>query len=243
MNDEFNHENENGQSTFDKVKEWTQENIRIIVSILIVFLIATSIYSYSKRGEENVEIAEKNNDIEAILEDLSSMDTEENADISDSAATDEAAEKDTAKENEEVAVNTEKNPTAEKEETTPSATEKEAMPTKTESVAKPATEKIAAQETENSFIESAQRGDGVTHLARRALAHYLEKNTDSSLSAEHKIYIEDYLRKKVGFQERVYVGTSVEFSKNLIQEAIGASKNLNESQLKNLQKYSQNVNF
>ncbi len=214
MNDEFNNDMENEESTFEKIKEWAQENIRIIVSVLIVFLIASSIYSYSKRGEESVEMAEKSSDIEEILNDLSSADTE--AEVSESAATDESA--------------------TDMEEGTDAAT--------TQEEATPAPQQIAsAQETENSFIESAQAGDGTTHLARRALAHYLEKNADSSLTNEHKIYIEDYLRKNVGFQGSVHIGTSVEFSKSLIQEAIAASKNLNDSQLKNLQKYSQNVQF
>lgn len=221
MNDEFNNEMGDKENTFGKIKEWTQENIRIIVSVLIVFLIASSIYSYSKRGEESVEIAEKNSDIEEILEDLSAIDTED-AEVSESATTDEAGTEmeegaDTVVIQEEVAPTQEKTPEPQQAAT--------------------------AQETENSFIESAQAGDGTTHLARRALAHYLEKNADSTLTNEHKVYIEDYLRKKVGFQGNVYVGTSVEFSKSLIKEAIAASKNLNDSQLKNLQKYSQNVQF
>lgn len=95
-----------------------------------------------------------------------------------------------------------------------------------------------SKETEGSFIETAGSGDGTTHLARRALANYLEKNPDSTLTPEHKIYIEDYLRKHAGFTGRVYVGTSVEFSKDLVSQAIEQSKKLNENQLKNLHKYA-----
>ncbi len=97
-----------------------------------------------------------------------------------------------------------------------------------------------SHETEDSFAETAILGDGTTHLARRALANSLEKNPDSSLTAEHKIYIEDYLRKHVG-QKQVHVGTSVEFSKSLINEAIAQSKTLNNHQLNNLKKYSARV--
>ena len=32
-----------------------------------------------------------------------------------------------------------------------------------------------SRETETSFVEQAEAGNGTTHLARRALAHYLEK--------------------------------------------------------------------
>lgn len=99
----------------------------------------------------------------------------------------------------------------------------------------------ASQETEQSFIETAGQGDGLTHLARRSLANYLEKNSDQSLTAEHKIYIEDYLRKKVGYNKGLKVGNSVEFSKSLIQDAIQQSKTLNEKQLQNLHQYAVRV--
>lgn len=98
-----------------------------------------------------------------------------------------------------------------------------------------------SRETETSFVEQAERGNGTTHLARRALAHYLEKNTDSSLTAEHKVYIEDYLRKNVSFRGAVTTNTSIEFQKALIQQAIEKSKTLNDRQLNNLKKYSARV--
>lgn len=98
-----------------------------------------------------------------------------------------------------------------------------------------------SRETESTFVETASAGEGLTHLARKAAANYLEKNADSSLTAEHKIYIEDYLRKKVGHQGGVRIGTSVEFSKDLIRDAIAQSKTLNERQLKNLEQYSARV--
>ncbi|NTW15280.1 MAG: hypothetical protein HGA38_02795 [Candidatus Moranbacteria bacterium] len=99
----------------------------------------------------------------------------------------------------------------------------------------------ASQETEGSFIETAGHGDGLTHLARRAAADYLEKNADSSVTVEHRVYIEDYLRKKVGHTGGVKMGTSVEFSKDLIREAVDASKRLNDRQLENLKRYSARV--
>lgn len=98
-----------------------------------------------------------------------------------------------------------------------------------------------SRETESSFVEQAERGNGATHLARRALAHYLEKNTDSSLTAEHKVYIEDYLRKNVDVRDVVTTKTSVEFSKDLIKQGIEKSKTLNDKQLQNLKKYSAHV--
>lgn len=98
-----------------------------------------------------------------------------------------------------------------------------------------------SRETESSFVEQAERGNGTTHLARRALAHYLEKNADSSLTAEHKVYIEDYLRKNIEFRGAVTTETSIEFSKDLVRQGIEKSKTLNDRQLQNLKKYSARV--
>jgi hypothetical protein len=98
-----------------------------------------------------------------------------------------------------------------------------------------------SRETETSFVEVASRGEGLTHLARHAATDYLDKNADSTLTNEHRIYIEDYLRKKVAHQGGIKTGTNVEFSKTLVKEAIDASKNLNERQLENLKKYSDRV--
>ena len=111
----------------------------------------------------------------------------------------------------------------------------------TETKKEQVTSVATSQETESSFVEKAGAGDGTTKLARRALANYLEKNTDSSLTAEHKIYIEDYLRKNVGFKGKVHVGTSVEFSKDLVKQAVEKSKTLNDRQLNNLHKYAVRV--
>jgi uncharacterized membrane protein YfhO len=190
MQDNINIDEEINQAT---AKQWLQDNLRVIISILIVVAIAGGIYSYSKRSEESMMTKEATVEEGISLENL--------AVTTDQVAENAATKKSDVKE-------------------TPEAT---------------------SQETEKSFVETAGRGDGTTVLARRALANYLEKNQDTTLSAEHKIYIEDYLRKKASYKGSVHVGTSVEFSKDLIQEAIGRSKTLNERQLKNLHKYAVRV--
>ena len=172
----------------EEIKRWFQDNLRIIISIVIVIFIAGGIYSYSKR--EAVTVV---NDEESIAAEEGST-----AALSDDKSSVTGSK------------------------TTVSAED-------------------MSKETESSFIETAVKGDGLTVLARKAAANYLEKNPDSTLTKEHKIYIEDYLRKNVGHTGGVRVGTSVEFSKDLIQKAISQSKNLNERQLQNLQKYSARV--
>ncbi|MCX6763583.1 MAG: hypothetical protein NTZ97_02525 [Candidatus Moranbacteria bacterium] len=180
-----------------KMKQWLQDNMRIIISVIIVVAIAGGIYSYSKRTEAPTSEPSETPVLEEINNGISTEET-----------------------------------------TTPA--EKPAPATQTKPVVKPATPAAVSQETENSFVETASKGDGTTHLARRALANYLEKNPDSTLTAEHKIYIEDFLRKNVA-KKGVRIGTTVEFSKDLIQNAITKSKTLNQRQLQNLHKYAVRV--
>ena len=202
-------EMEEGEENEGGFKAWLEDNLRIILSVLVVFAIAGGIYSYSQRSQAP-----------AITEETSSEETVATGDEEES--NDESTL--------EKAGSDEETPTADASKETPDI----AKPTETE---KPVIPTAESKETETSFIESAEKGDGATHLARRALGNYLEKTPDSTLSKEHKIYIEDYLRKHVSYGH-VRVGTNLEFSKSLIQEAIGKSKQLNDRQLSNLKKYS-----
>jgi len=83
----------------------------------------------------------------------------------------------------------------------------------------------------------------VTHLARKAAGRHLEANKpDFTVTNEHRVYIEDYIKDRI---ERmpVRVGDTRTISKELIREAVGASQKLSDAQLKNLQKYSRVVRW
>jgi cytoskeletal protein RodZ len=190
-NEEMMNEEDNQSSS---AKQWFQDNLRIIVSIFIVVVIAAGIYSYSNRSQNvaQTDQVEKSD----LLKDLTKSD--------DQSATQTSGEDIKIEMDDTSSVTT-------------------------------------SQETDQSFIETAGKGDGTTKLARKALANYLEKNPDSSLTPEHKIYIEDYLRKNINHKGGVKIGTSVEFSKSLITDAISKSKNLSAGQLKNLHKYAVRV--
>jgi len=98
--------------------------------------------------------------------------------------------------------------------------------------------KITLPATPKVYEEIAELGEGITHLARKALKSYLvEKETDLELTAEHKIYIEDYLQKKTG-DRWLNLGEKVTFSEELIAEAINMAQQLTPEQLENLQQYS-----
>lgn len=189
----------------EDMRTWLQENMRMLVSIVIVVAIAGGIYAYSKRTQPQVaqnEAVESTQDAEGKISVIGG---------------------DTAKEEQQPA-----------EEGTEAATS--AQPTAPVQTV-PAE---ASKETGSSFVETAQKGDSTTKLARRALANYLEKTPDASLTAEHKIYIEDFLRRQVK-NGRLGVGESREFTKDTIAKAVEKSKALNAGQLKNLEKYSSRV--
>jgi hypothetical protein len=195
----------------DNMGNWLQENLRMLVSIVIVIAIAGGIYAYSKRtqapstkNEPAISQGEGEGKISVI-----GGETVKEEDASTEAKTEES--------------------------TPPAEVQKPTDKTTT-----PPAEVQTSKETESSFMETAAKGDGTTKLARRALANYLEKNTDTSLSAEHKIFIEDYLRRQVS-NGKLKIGDTREFSKDMIAKAIEKSKGLNDKQLKNLQKYAQKV--
>ena len=56
--DDFNEDSENG-----KAKQWFRDNLRIIVSILIVVVIAGGIYSYSNRSVAPTITDDQNNSV------------------------------------------------------------------------------------------------------------------------------------------------------------------------------------
>lgn len=94
---------------------------------------------------------------------------------------------------------------------------------------------------EKTYMEIAETGDGITHLARKALKDYLSENPQNfEVTPEHKIYIEDYLAKKKG-DDWLKLGEELEFSGDLLDEAIEKSETLSSEQLENLTQYSQLV--
>ena len=221
-------QNNSSESWRDKTKVWFQENLRMVISIVVVVAIAGGIYAYSKRTqapEIKKEIAREEQEGEGKISVIGGEAEKEEAVKEEVEKVGEKTEKEVEKVEEEVNEEIER-------------PAKEEPKAEAEKVAE--AEKPISQETEKLFIETAVKGDGSTKLARRALANYLEKNPDSSLSAEHKIYIEDYMRRQVK-DGRLKIGESREFSKDMISEAIEKSKSLTESQLKNLEKYSQRV--
>lgn len=90
---------------------------------------------------------------------------------------------------------------------------------------------------------TAERGDSITKLARKALTEAMDSGKVSKdLSAEQRIYIEDYMQNRTGSQ-RVSVGDSQTFSSELMNEAVDHAQNLSDAQREHLKIYSSRVSF
>jgi hypothetical protein len=94
------------------------------------------------------------------------------------------------------------------------------------------------KETKMVYEETAGAGEGITHLARKALKEYLsQKEVDFEITPEHKIYIEDYIQNRIG-DRWLALGEKISISKDLIEEAINHSKELTKQELENLTQYA-----
>lgn len=95
-----------------------------------------------------------------------------------------------------------------------------------------------ARTTDSAYIEVAQKGDGLTRLARRAATRYLaDHETGYSVTNEHRIYIEDYIRKHME-KGHVALGAEKTISFDLVKQAIESAGKLTPKQLKHLTKYT-----
>ena len=112
-------------------------------------------------------------------------------------------------------------------------------------------EEVTVSEEEASFTkevyrEVAEKGDGLTHLARRATTSYIE-DENINLSSEERIYVEDYVQKrlapeKIGLRH-LEIGEEVEVPTELIEEAIVQAEMLTTQQIENLSQYTALVSF
>jgi len=107
---------------------------------------------------------------------------------------------------------------------------------------------IEVEETEERkvYTKEAQRGDGLTHLARRAITEYMNEE-GVTLSAEERIYVEDYVQKRLsperGEPRFLEIGEEVEISQELIEEGVQEAENLMPAQKSNLTQYANLVSF
>ena len=202
-----------------EIADWFKTNWKMILATIVVIGIGIGVYAFY----DNYQAEETETDEEIVLEEeaLGELDGE----LDEEAVTDEEDEtgEEYAEEN-----NEENNEESEEPEWTEEETDGEA---------------ISFEENEEfkGYVVAAQKGEGITHLARRALSEYMaDKGNCEDLTKEHKIYIEDYLQNRTG-TEYLQLEETRSFSDNLIEEAIGASRTLGDNQLENLEQFSELV--
>lgn len=121
--------------------------------------------------------------------------------------------------------------------TTPTTAATEELNEPTENTDEPATSAPQGATSENGDItEQAQPGEGITHLARRALTKYTESSS-APLSAEQRIYAEDYLQNRIG-SFSLEEGEKVTFAADDIAASVQQARELSEAQLQNLTQYT-----
>jgi len=92
-----------------------------------------------------------------------------------------------------------------------------------------------------AITQEAQTGEGITHLARRAVSQYAQNNS-LTLSPEQRVYAEDYAQKAIG-SHGLAPGVKLSFPQDLLKDAVSGAQALSVAQVKNLHAYAQRVNW
>ncbi len=210
-----------------KFTKWFKDNFSaIILPIIALIILGGGIYLYSQQ---------KNNSLQINPQDLQTSTTVNLDNQANEKETETAANSATEQKNQKEAnVQTESKKISNNTSITIKAQGETSK--KTESAAKPTN---AVKALQKAYTETAQAGEGITHLARRALRQYLQ-STNQGLTPEQKIYAEDYIQNHTGTQ-MLTIGEKITFSQNLIKDAISQAQKLTTAQLQNLKQYSQLV--
>lgn len=203
------------EDEFDDSEEFSFWSFRTIFTLfLMVLLIGAGIYSFNRDSEESID--EKVADIEETMED-ESKDESSNEENKDETTESNDSSENTSSEQAESSDNGEEV----KEEDQTDEPEK--------------VDQVISTGEKVSVI--AQSGEGVTNLARKAIADYISKN-NIELSVEQKLFAETYIKDLYKSEYTgLNTGDSVEFDSNDITDTVSKAKDLSESQIKAWSKY------
>lgn len=217
---------------------WLQDNARILLSIALVLFLLFAVYSYSnKRNSEQTYSLENDAQSSFLVdnEDDFSLDGE----ITDIVIDGEEGEVLTLGDDSESLVGIGGGPDDTEVEVVVEGQKVVEQNNALEQKEVVVTEQKVMKK-EGNIVISAGSGDGLTHMARRALAEYNTANSVDYLNAAQKVYIEDHLQKMIT-QRRVHPGTAVSFANGDIATAIQRAQDLSETELANLARYAQRV--
>ncbi len=231
---------------------WLQDNARIILSIALVLFLLFAVYNYSQDRVDKVSKTDNKPKTEQKQDKKKSEDTSKETKKVDKPSD---KEKDTKKENDSKDVKVAKNDDSKKK--TEDANKislsesKDTIGAKTEKPKEEKSEDSKKAEkkqeitgkgpnvmyNDDNIAVSAMRGDGLTHLARRATAEYLSHNNITDLDDGQKIYVEDYVRRSIA-RKRVKPGMTFVFKLSAFQTGIEKAKALSDNQKKHLSFYA-----
>lgn len=103
------------------------------------------------------------------------------------------------------------------------------------------TKEVQGEESVMSYYRiTAEKGEGLTHIARTALNKHLSDN-NVNLSAEQKVYAEDYIQRRTQ-EERdgsdlVLLDEEVRIFYSHVEDAVAGAQNLTEYQINNLTQF------
>ncbi len=181
--------------------------------LLMVVLIGTGIYAFLRGAPEEDEL-----NIQEQIEEIRDEDENEGEDGSESEEGSETEA--SSEESEEISSSEEATDETTAETTT---TEEEATSSQTDP-------EVVATTNETITVEASQ-GDGVTHLARKALQKRLESE-GVQLSAAQKIYAETVLTQNESYyQDSLNVSEEIDFATQDIDNVIAGAQNLSQSQI------------
>lgn len=210
-----------------------QESPRTVSALIIILIVAAAIYAFS--GDEidpTQELADTGNNIEDVIDGDDENDEEETPGEDTQDGEDENGE-DTSDENTQDGEEEEGDVNGDSDEATATPT-----PTDSDQLEEEAKELPEATKTDQGFVEVAQSGEGITHLARKATTRWLSENSpEYTVTQEHRVYIEDYVQDRIG-SEGLNLGETRTISFELMQEAVAAAGQLNDQQLENLSQYT-----
>jgi len=102
------------------------------------------------------------------------------------------------------------------------------------------------REPDGYYTEEAQKGDGLTHLARRALTSHMQEE-EIELSDEERVYVEDYVQKRLTPEDETTrmldFGEEIEISEELLEEGVQEAEDLTPEDINNLSNYAAVVSF
>jgi len=118
-------------------------------------------------------------------------------------------------------------------------TENQDEAAKTEKESKDNDMSVDIQKTDSQITVKARIGDGVTHLARNAVAEYI-KEKNISLSKEQRLYAETVLKNQY-YQKNLNTGQDISFNIDNISDTVQKAQNLTEGQIHAWSKYTASV--